>query len=123
MPDNDPLDASALSRLVALEADAPGFLAEICDEFEQGVIRRIVAMRAAIETDDRAALSAAAHGLRGSCGTVGAHRMAVLARGIEDVASMNLGAAARLILQLQSEYEAVRIALEAVRPVGIDTKS
>jgi HPt (histidine-containing phosphotransfer) domain-containing protein len=111
----DPLDAVVFGKLVALEADAPGFLAELVEEFESGVNRRLAALRDAARTGDADAIVFAAHSIRGSCGTVGAMRMAALANHLE------YGRPSRpqiraLIRQLTLEWDAVRRSLDTVRP-------
>jgi HPt (histidine-containing phosphotransfer) domain-containing protein len=109
------LDAVVFGRLVALEADAPGFLAELITEFESGITRRLAALHEGVGTGDAGAIEFAAHSIRGSCGTIGALRMATLANDIEygKPTWSQLGA---LVRQLTLEWDAVRRALDAVRP-------
>jgi HPt (histidine-containing phosphotransfer) domain-containing protein len=109
----DALDLHVFGKLIALESDEPGFLAELVGEFQQGVTRRLAAIADAIEVEDWKALAAAAHSLRGSCGTVGARRMAALAGRMEDEPPSTRATASPLLAQLQSEYEAVRRAIDA----------
>jgi HPt (histidine-containing phosphotransfer) domain-containing protein len=108
----DALDGNVFGKLVALEADEPGFLAELVGEFQQGVVRRLVALHAALDAGDVDGLVFAAHSLRGSCGTVGARRMAVIAGRLEDMPSVVPETVEPLLRQLDAEYEAVRHALE-----------
>ena len=110
----EPLDAIVFGRLVALESGAPGFLAELIAEFESGVTRRMTALRAALRTSDAEALAFAAHSLRGSCGTVGAMRMAALANRLEYGKPTRTQRRA-LVRQLAKEWELVRSALDEVR--------
>ena len=109
----DALDAVVFGRLVALEAEAPGFLAELVTEFEDGVTRRLAALRDAVRTGDVEALAFAAHSLRGSCGTVGAMRMAALANHLE-YGSPTPSQTRALVRQLRLEWDAVRRALGQV---------
>jgi HPt (histidine-containing phosphotransfer) domain-containing protein len=108
------LDAIVFGRLVALESGAPGFLAELIAEFESGVARRMTALRGALRTSDLEALAFAAHSLRGSCGTVGAMRMAALANHLEYGKPTRTQRRA-LVHQLETEWAAVRSALDEVR--------
>jgi two-component system sensor histidine kinase/response regulator len=112
MPSSGPLDGDVFGKLVALEAEEPGFLAELVGEFQQGVVRRLVALRAAVDGSDGEALVFAAHSLRGSCGTVGARRMALIAGRLEDTPSVAPETVEPLLRQLEAEYEAVRHALD-----------
>jgi two-component system sensor histidine kinase/response regulator len=106
------LDSAVFGKLVALEADEPGFLAELVGEFQQGVVRRLLALHAALDAGDVEGLVFAAHSLRGSCGTVGARRMAVIAGRLEDTPSVVPETVEPLLRQLEAEYDAVRRALE-----------
>jgi HPt (histidine-containing phosphotransfer) domain-containing protein len=109
------LDPVVFGRLVALEADSPGFLAELISEFESGITRRLAALHEGVGTGDAGAIEFAAHSIRGSCGTIGALRMATLANDIEygKPTWSQLGA---LVRQLTLEWDAVRGALDSVRP-------
>jgi HPt (histidine-containing phosphotransfer) domain-containing protein len=109
----DALDAVVFGRLAALEAEAPGFLAELVTEFEDGVTRRLASLRDAVRTGDVEAIVFAAHSLRGSCGTVGAMRMAALANHLE-YGSPTPSQARALVRQLRLEWDAVRRALGQV---------
>jgi len=109
-----PLDALVFGRLVALESSAPGFLAELVAEFESGVARRMAALRDALRANDLEALGFAAHSLRGSCGTVGAMRMAALANDLEYGKPTRTQRRA-LVRQLETEWDAVQSALDEVR--------
>jgi HPt (histidine-containing phosphotransfer) domain-containing protein len=111
---SEALDRVVFGRLVALEAEAPGFLAELVTEFEDGVTRRLAALKDAVRTGDVEALVFAAHSVRGSCGTIGALRMAALANHLE-YGSPTPSQARALVRQLRLEWDAVRRALDEVR--------
>src|SRR5262249_28971124 len=102
MASTDPLDRHVFGKLVALEREEPGFLAARLDEFEQGVVRRLTAIEDATASEDWTRLAAAAHSLRGSCGTVGAMRMAALAARMEDDPPTTAEDATRRLRELQS---------------------
>ena len=107
------LDPVVFGRMVALEAEAPGFLAELVTEFESGITRRLAALHEAVPADDD--IEFAAHSIRGSCGTIGAMRMAALANHLE-YGSPTRSEIAALVRQLTMEWDAVRRALDGVRP-------
>jgi histidine phosphotransfer protein HptB len=111
----DALDGVVFGRLVALEAEAPGFLAELIAEFESGIARRLSALRDAVRAGDTEGIEFAAHSIRGSCGTVGAMRMAALANDLE-YGKPGRRQVAALVGQLTLEWAAVRRALDSVRP-------
>src|SRR5204863_98613 len=73
---------------------------------------RLAAIADAVAAEDWKSLVAAAHSLRGSCGTVGARRMAALAGQMEDEPPTTSSIASPLLAQLQDEYEAVRRAID-----------
>src|ERR1700730_12569997 len=99
----DALDGTVFGKLVALEADEPGFLAELVGEFQEGARRRLAALHAALEAADASGLVFAAHSLRGSCATIGARRMAVLAGRLEDAPSLDRETASPLVRALEAE--------------------
>jgi HPt (histidine-containing phosphotransfer) domain-containing protein len=109
------LDGVVFGRLVALEAEAPGFLGELIAEFESGIARRLSSLRDGVRAGDTEAIVFAAHSIRGSCGTVGAMRMAALANHLE-YGKPGRGQVVALVRQLTMEWDAVRRALDAVRP-------
>jgi HPt (histidine-containing phosphotransfer) domain-containing protein len=114
----DVLDEYVFRKLAALEAHEAGFLGEYLAEFHEGVARRLAAMRAAIDAGDGPGLASAAHGMRGSCGTLGAGRMAALAARMEELTPAATQAAGPLLHQLEAEYESVRRALDARVPAA-----
>jgi HPt (histidine-containing phosphotransfer) domain-containing protein len=115
MPEIPLLDTSVVRTLIALGGDEPGFVAEMVGDFADSVRRHTRAMRVAVQHADAAALMAAAHALQGSCGIIGARRMAETSRAIEENARAAGGGhrTLPLILRLESEYRAVRAALDA----------
>jgi HPt (histidine-containing phosphotransfer) domain-containing protein len=112
-PPPDALDRRVFASLAALETDAPGLLHQIMGEFHETASRRFVAIGEALRTGNAGALAFEAHGLRGSCGTLGARQMAFLAERLEA-----MGREGRtqdglsLLPALESEYEAARRALD-----------
>lgn len=114
----EPLDPGVFGVLRSLEADAPGFLAELVAEFRESALRRVAALRDAVRTGDTAALKLAAHSLRGSCGTLGASGMAALAARLEDLPPASPEEGLPIVDRLHAEYEAVRRALDRQVPVA-----
>lgn len=111
---SDPLDSVVFGKLVTLEAEAPGFLVELVAEFETGITRRLSQLRDAARTHDADGIAFAAHSIRGSCGTIGAMRMAALANHLE-YGQPTRPQITALVRQLATEWEAVRRALDGVR--------
>jgi HPt (histidine-containing phosphotransfer) domain-containing protein len=108
------LDPVVFGRLVALEAEAPGFLVELVSEFETGINRRLAQLRDAVRANDAEAIGYAAHSIRGSCGTVGAMRMAALAHHLE-YGQPSRPEIAAIVRRLAAEWRDVREALGEVR--------
>src|SRR5437867_2806143 len=98
------------------QAEVPGFLAELSEEFQKGVGGQVAALRDAFRSGNTQALTFAAHSLRGCCGTIGANGMAALARSLEDAPPADPATGWPLIQRLEAEYEAVRRALEQYVP-------
>ena len=113
MPDYPTLDASVVGTLVALGADVPGFIGELVGEFVDSVQRHTSGMRLAVLHGDAEGLVFSAHSLKGTCGIIGARRMAALSRQVEEKAYAGGDETLPLIVRLEIEYAAVRIALDA----------
>src|SRR5216110_6625 len=106
------LDGRVFGVLVELERQGPGFLAELLTEFREGVERKVRALEDAVRVGDADALAFAAHGLRGSCGTVGAVRMAALATELEDHTPASAEDRWALVGWIEAEYGLVGKALD-----------
>jgi HPt (histidine-containing phosphotransfer) domain-containing protein len=113
MPDYPTLDASVVGTLVALGADVPGFISELVGEFVDSVQRHTSGMRLAVLHGDAEGLIFSAHSLKGTCGIIGARRMAALSRQVEEKAYAGGDETLPLIVRLEIEYAAVRTALDA----------
>ena len=86
-PREPALDPTALQSLRDLEAAAePGLLREILETFRNTGFEKIEAMRLAAREGKHGMLEQAAHSLKGSCGMVGAHRMAEGCLSVEEAA-------------------------------------
>jgi HPt (histidine-containing phosphotransfer) domain-containing protein len=107
------LDPRVVATLAALGSDTPGFMAELIGEFADSVQRHTRGMRLAILHGDAEGLGFAAHSLKGSCGIIGARRMASMTRKVEENAYRAAGETLPMVVSLEVEYQAVRIALEA----------
>jgi HPt (histidine-containing phosphotransfer) domain-containing protein len=112
-PDLQTLDAGVVASLAALGTDMPGFMTEVVGDFADSVQRHTSGMRLAVLHGDAEGLMFSAHSLKGSCGIIGARRMAALSRQVEENAYAGGDDTLPLIVRLEIEYAAVRIALEA----------
>jgi PAS domain S-box-containing protein len=101
------LDVEVIQGLRALRR--PGFVMAVVDGFFDGAQEDFHRLEAALRRDDAAAMADVAHHLLGSCLTVGANRLADVARDLERVArSGDSGQIPRLMDSLGLEYELVR---------------
>jgi CheY-like chemotaxis protein/HPt (histidine-containing phosphotransfer) domain-containing protein len=108
----DPLDPDVLAGLREL-GDAE-LLAELVELFVDDAPSRISALRDAFEKDDAEAVERIAHTLKGSCGNMGALRLAEICENLQVIGhSGDLSEASELIEQLEAEFGRVRQALEA----------
>jgi HPt (histidine-containing phosphotransfer) domain-containing protein len=107
------LDTQVVATLAALGGDMPGFMEQLVGEFTDAVQRHTRGMRVALLHGDAEALGFAAHSLKGSCGIIGARRMAAITGQVEESASRGGDETLPLVLAIEHEYKAVRIALEA----------
>lgn len=99
------LDPAVLQSLRDLEAAAePGLLREILETFRHTCAHKIEAMRLAAEEADHATLEQAAHSLKGSCGMVGAHRMAERCLSVEAAAEQGTSSAQHGLAAVGAEW-------------------
>jgi CheY-like chemotaxis protein len=111
----DSLDPSVLASLRQLQEDGePDLLAELAALFLEDVPNQLEALREALEGDDALSVERIAHTLKGSCGNMGATRMATICAELQDVGhSKELERTPVLVERLEAEFGRVRQALEA----------
>jgi HPt (histidine-containing phosphotransfer) domain-containing protein len=116
-PDASPLDLSLFDDLRADRDSLPeGFLTGLIDQVLGEVTARIADLKDADRRQDAAACLRHAHRLKGSAGTVGAHRMATMCEALEVCGeSGDLSRAAMIIAQLEEEFSRVVPALDRER--------
>jgi HPt (histidine-containing phosphotransfer) domain-containing protein len=111
---DDVLDRATLESLWELGGDTPSLLEDVAERFIDTAPMDIAVLAGAVATGDLAAAARAAHALKGSCGAVGAMRMARLAAEIEAAAVARrpetLTAAGP---DMERAFDEVRIALRA----------
>ena len=108
-----PLDGRVVDELRALDQPGSGFLHGVIGLFLDTTPARLEALAAAARGGDAAGLRALAHGLRSSCGNVGARRMHDLCADIEQRADEGASALLPLVGELLEDFGRVRAALEA----------
>jgi CheY-like chemotaxis protein len=107
------LDARVVSELRALDTPGSGFFQGVIGLFLETAPARVEALLSAAGTGDAAAVRTLAHGLRSTCGNVGAKGMHDLCARIEEQAGEGPAALEPLAGALASELRLVREALEA----------
>ncbi len=96
------------------EEGEPDIVAELAELFLEDVPPRLKALRDAVEGGEAHSVQRVAHVLKGSCGNMGASRMATLSAQLQEVgASGDLAGAPQLLERLEEEFGRVRPALEA----------
>lgn len=112
MPDsvNDAVDMTVLSSLEGAQADGePDLIVDLIDLYLEDTPRRLAAMSALLAQRDALSLRRAAHGLKGSCATLGAARTARLCEAVEEMSrDSSLEAVATLLDELEQEFAHVR---------------
>ncbi len=118
-PVQDPLDDVAtlepdgLDELVALAGDDTSMLEELVQTFFETAASHLETMRSSHAAADAERLADAAHGLRGSAGTLGARRLHVLCSQLEDRAREPGAAIDGTALDaIDAEVNAVRAAVD-----------
>jgi HPt (histidine-containing phosphotransfer) domain-containing protein len=86
--EEDLLDRSVLAGLRELQEEGePDILEEIVELFLTDVPPQLVALREAVEASDAHSVERIAHTLKGSCGNLGAVRMAAICSELQDVSA------------------------------------
>ena len=113
----EPVDKSALSTLRGLQRPGrPDFLTEMIDIFIVDVDKTFAELHRALEARDADAFGRAGHGLKSSCGILGAHLMVAIAQDIQAMGKLgDLATAGDALARLEAEYERVRPVLQAER--------
>lgn len=105
---------SALAELRALNPEDPQFLRELIDLFLQDMPARFADLETALEKNDAALLTRAAHTIKGSCGNFGATDLAAVAMTMEQQGKSSAFAEAKAAYPLlQTEFARVEAALKA----------
>ena len=112
------LDRNALAALRSLQDGGDDdLLGELIDLFLQDAPARLGAMRDAIAREDWAELTASAHSLKGSCGSLGALSMADLCGRLERYGrtGRDRREAEHMLKEIEAQSMLVRDALERER--------
>jgi PAS domain S-box-containing protein len=107
------LDARVLSELRGLDTPGSGFFHGMIGLFLASAPGRVEALATASQGGDAPAVRALAHGLRSTCGNVGATGMSDLCAQIEERAAEGSAARAPLLEALRAEFRLVQETLEA----------
>lgn len=115
--DSSPLDLSLFDDLRADRDTLPkDFVIGLIDQVLVEVTARIADLKDADHRQDAAACLRHAHRLKGSAGTIGAHRMATMCEALEVCGeSGDLSRAGMIIAQLEEEFSRVVPALDRER--------
>ena len=106
-----PVDQAVLDQLVAID-ESGKLLTEVIDTFLRLAPVRLAALARAAERKDAGGLERAAHSFLGSCGSLGAGRMADICAALETAArGGSTDAAPARVEQLSAEYVGVKAAL------------
>jgi len=106
------IDDRVLAALSQATGDDPAFLADLIDTYLAEAPDLLLAMRDALALHETAELRRAAHTLKSSSATLGAHRLADLCGRIEHAQ----GSPETLVAQAEDEYLRVSVDLRAARP-------
>ena len=107
------LDINVLATLVEIGGqEDPDFLHRLIQRFLQETPQRLAALREALQYVDAKTVQRISHSLTGSCGHIGAGRMAALGIALETFRPCSpLQPALNLLHQLETEFDLVRAAL------------
>lgn len=111
------LDREVIASLRELQDEGePDIIVELSDLFFANAPGKIEAIRSAIDKGDAKALHVAAHSLKSSSSYLGATKLSAMAKDLENRGRAgNLEGSREVLMQIESEYDRVRSALEVER--------
>jgi HPt (histidine-containing phosphotransfer) domain-containing protein len=109
------LDSATVQQLLDLDDGSAGLLKEMYVIFRDDTPSRILALEAAIQTDNREEMGDVAHAIKGASATIGAPRVRALALALETAGRKGLSEEEPSVLlkRLQEEFQKALTALEA----------
>ena len=115
-PPDDPVDRAALRKIRALSRDAGDVLVQkVVNAYVGDTPRHLQALRRAVEARDADQLRRTAHSLKSASANIGAARLAVLCRDLEQLGRAgSVDGAASLLADMEREYQSVRQSLHAL---------
>jgi len=115
--EDSPIDYRYLDNIRSLQRDGgPDILGRVLHSYLCESPRTIEQLGTAVDADNREVIRAVAHRFKSGSANVGALRLAEICRELENNASTDTVSEKMIILtRLEKEYEAVKVALTAVR--------
>jgi two-component system, sensor histidine kinase and response regulator len=106
------MDVAVFLSLAEAQVEGePDLVVELIDLYAEDTPRRLAAIRSAWAAGDLAALRRAAHGLKGSSASLGAHRVEILCEKLERLPGEGLLQAGEMLLTcLEREFARARLA-------------
>ena len=112
----EPLDPTVLTNLLTMVGDDPDFVDQLVDAYLADAAQQSAAVRAALVAADPEAIVRPAHTLKGSSLSVGAARVAEIARAIEERGrGGSLDGVEGLVADLERAAADAAVALEDAR--------
>jgi HPt (histidine-containing phosphotransfer) domain-containing protein len=102
------LDLDTIKELKIIMGDEYSLLLET---FINDSVIRINTVAEAVAAQDPDAIRRAAHGLKGSAGNMGAVRLSLICKSLEELGASGIVGAKLLLEELQNEYQLVSLAL------------
>jgi len=115
-PPDDPLNRAALEKIRALSRDAGDVLVQkVINAYMGDTPRHLHGLRQAVNARDAGNVRRIAHGLKSASANIGAARLAVLCRDLEQLGrNGNVDGAASLLADMEREFQSVRQSLHAL---------
>lgn len=119
MTESNIIDRTAFNNLLEMLGGDAAFLSEMIDEYFDDTPKLLAAMRQALQANDAVALRRSAHTLKSNSANFGALTLSTQCKELEELGRTDsLSNAPELVAQIETEYEKVKPALQALRPEG-----
>jgi HPt (histidine-containing phosphotransfer) domain-containing protein len=106
------VDSTVFDDFRSAGAGANDFVINLIDQYLEEAAGRMTALKEAVERGDAPALKLASHALKGTSGSVGAHRLAAICGALETLARDAIfDGTPAVVIELEDEFQRVRAAL------------
>jgi len=120
MSEADVVDRAILNNLLATVGGDESFLNELIETYFDDSPKLLATIRQSVELEKAEELRRAAHSLKSNSANFGALALSALCKELEEIGkSGTVASAGQRLASVEAEYERVKVALQAIRDIGL----